>query len=320
MLAVQANPQAPSKTFIACSRCKIRKKKCDGGSPKCFNCATHDAECIYAAVRRTRGLGKKFREGNADLDLENIADSKRHSGGEEQVQLMMPGSRPVPISNPEPSFIRVPPSQPDSISRLPIVPDFLRPDNFRKNLASFVSRLNAAAAARRFYPLMPVHICRHLINSSFAEIVGEHQFISLESFMQLFEAQYAASTDEPAGDDARWALVNVVVAMALRFKTAAVGESSIGPLIQSFHLNAVMVEQQVTYQDPNLLSVQALLAMAMFSRGIPDPQAFGKLATNALYQLKVLDRKRLGGLLGSRENEFWQVHQVSTKLSEEVSP
>ncbi|KAI0526548.1 hypothetical protein F5B22DRAFT_641694 [Xylaria bambusicola] len=288
MLAEQGSLQPSSKTFIACSRCKIRKKKCDGGSPKCSNCATHNAECIYATVRRTRGTGKKFRESNDDLNLENV-DSKRRPEGEEQAQLVTPGPLPVPISNTESSFFRLPPDRPDSTSRLPIVPDFLLPDNFRKNLAS-----------------------------SFAEITDEHQFISLESFMQLFEEQYAASTDEPAGGDARWALMNVVVAMALRSKTAVGGESSISPLIQSFHLNAAMVAQRVIYQDPNLLSVQALLAMAVFSCGIPDPQAFGMLVTNALYQLEILGRKQFGGLLGSEEDEYWQVNQVSMKLSEGI--
>ena len=148
----------------------------------------------------------------------------------------------------------------------------------------------------------------------------EHQFISEERFSQLLEAQYASSTVGPAGDAPRWALVNIVVALALRFKNAAGTESTIGAVMQSFYLNATMVTQQVIFQDPSLLSVQALLAMAVFSRGIPDAQAFSMLATNASYQLEVLGRKRYGGLLVCDENEFWPVYQITAKLREEVSP
>jgi len=36
-----------SRTAVACRRCKIRKQKCDGLSPKCSNCANSDSTCEY---------------------------------------------------------------------------------------------------------------------------------------------------------------------------------------------------------------------------------------------------------------------------------
>ncbi|KAJ3573765.1 hypothetical protein NPX13_g4585 [Xylaria arbuscula] len=324
MLAAQANQQPPSKTFIACSRCKIRKKKCDGASPKCSNCATHNAECNYAAVRKTRGPGKKFRGENIDLSTENVAESAGHSKCEEQGQLVIPQPLAAPTSNMDTSSFCFPPALPAVPSQVPmvpeIVPEFLLPDNFNRNLAAFITRLNDAAAAHEFYPLMPINICRHLINNSFDEIMEGHQFMSEESFSQLLEAQYTASTTCPAGDASRWALVNIVVALALRFKNASGPESTIGAVMQSFHVNATMVTQQVIFQDPSIISVQALLAMAVYSRSIPDVQDFSMLATNASYQLEILSRKRYGGLLVCDENEFWSAYHVATKLSEEVSP
>lgn len=43
----------------ACARCKRRKIRCDGNTPKCANCAKGDDECIYAAEVKRRGVGKR---------------------------------------------------------------------------------------------------------------------------------------------------------------------------------------------------------------------------------------------------------------------
>ncbi|SPQ25328.1 b165ec75-d9ef-49ad-af7f-f074c688d52e [Thermothielavioides terrestris] len=54
-------PPKPTRIFIACTRCKVRKNRCDGGKPSCGNCLARGALCEYPTVRKTRGPGKKFR-------------------------------------------------------------------------------------------------------------------------------------------------------------------------------------------------------------------------------------------------------------------
>ncbi|KAI1426159.1 hypothetical protein F5Y12DRAFT_296027 [Xylaria sp. FL1777] len=323
MLAMQAKSEPPSKIFIACSHCKARKRKCDGSTPKCSNCVAHNAECNYAAVRKTRGLGKKNKgNDNANLSPDEVIGSSRCPQDEEQVGLMITQPAAVDISNSGSSSLNVSPCHMGVKERLPIFPDFLLPGNFDRNLATFKSQLKEATAARRFYPLMPIHISRRLIGNTFTDMMAEHQLIGLSNFMELLEAQYIASTEGPAEDAARWALINAVVALAVRFKTAAGSESEISPVTQSFYQNAAMVVHQLILQDPTLLSIQALLAMAVFSRGVPDAQAFVMLTTNASHQLEIFGRRRFGEnpmVLVYEADGFQQVYEVCKKLSEEAS-
>ncbi|KAI0425263.1 hypothetical protein F5Y09DRAFT_110443 [Xylaria sp. FL1042] len=318
MLAEQTKPEPPARIFIACSRCKARKRKCDGGTPKCSNCAAHDAECNYAAVRKTRGPGKRKRgQDDVEYDAEDFVNFTRRPEGEKQVESMTSRPPVIDISNSGSSSLQFSSNHPASI-----FPEFLLPGTFDRNLAAFKSQLQEASAARRFYPLMPVHIARRLIENSFPEVIEEYQFISLESFARHFETQYAVSTVGPAEDAARWALVNAIVALSMRFKIAAGSEQELSPLIQSFYQNATMVVHQLILQNPNLVSIQALLAMALFSRGIPDAQAFVMLTANASRQLEIFSRRWFGGsfmLAAGEEYEFRQVCEVSNKLSQEAS-
>ncbi|RWA04663.1 hypothetical protein EKO27_g10440 [Xylaria grammica] len=300
MVTVQTKPEAPSKTFIACSRCKTRKRRCDGNTPKCSNCAV--------------------QKDNGNLDLPNATDFTARPEDEEQPQSVSLGAFAVNIGDSESSSsLNFPPSK----ERLPIFPDFLLPGTFDRNLAAFKAQLKEATAQRTFYPLIPLHISRRLIDNSFADVMVEHPFISLACFMTLLEAQYATSTVGPAEDASRWALVNAVLALAIRFKTAVGSESDISPVTESFYQNSVMVVRQLILQDPNLVSVQALLAMAVFSRGLPDPQAFILLTTNASRHLEILSRCRFVGNFTSPViydgDQFEQVYEVSNRLSEEAS-
>lgn len=52
-------PTEPPRILIACICCKTRKRRCDGGIPRCTNCITRGFECIYETVRKIRGPGKK---------------------------------------------------------------------------------------------------------------------------------------------------------------------------------------------------------------------------------------------------------------------
>ncbi|KAI0976017.1 hypothetical protein F4678DRAFT_415583 [Xylaria arbuscula] len=323
MLSVQSKPETSSRIFIACSRCKTRKRKCDGATPKCSNCAAHDAECEYAAVRKTRGPGKRNKGSEiVESNLEDVFPFTRSLESEEQVALVTSRPLPVDMTNLGSVSLNSSPGHLGVKSHFPLFPNFLLQGVFDKNLAVYKSQLNEAAAVGGFYPLMPVQISRDLIGNTFADIMEEHQFISLANFTILLEAQYAASVVGPAEDSARWALVNAVIAVAMRSKIAPGAESELSPVTESFYRNATMVVDQLILLDPTLLSIQALLAMAIFCRGRPNAQAFVMLATNASHQLGIFGQKRFAG--GSMfpvgdEDEFRQVYEVSNKLSQEAS-
>jgi hypothetical protein len=107
-------------------------------------------------------------------------------------------------------------------------------------------------AARNFKPLMPLCIARRLVENSFAEIMEGHQLIPLSHFMTHFDAQYAASSLDPAGNPARWAVVNTIVALGIQSKTASGSEAAFFDITNGFYQNATKVVSELILQRPCL--------------------------------------------------------------------
>lgn len=50
----RANPPYRDKVLIACTSCRERKVRCDGGQPRCRNCLDGIRTCVYLDSRRSR--------------------------------------------------------------------------------------------------------------------------------------------------------------------------------------------------------------------------------------------------------------------------
>ncbi|KAI1743760.1 hypothetical protein F4680DRAFT_407407 [Xylaria scruposa] len=309
--------ETPSKIFIACARCKIRKRKCDGKTPRCSNCVVHNAECSYAAVRRTRGPGKKDK-GTKDQETKTdtpCITNQTHDG----VNLTVTDATDKRSTNEVSADI--PRTTLNDKKALTIFPQFLLSKSLATEIRAFKIEIKNATSTGKYSPLMPLHISRRLVENSFTDIIPQPQFISLESFIGLLDAQYADDTTGPGDDAARWAVVNSVIALAGRFKTAAGSEADMSPITLGFYRNASLVIHQLILHKPTLLSIQALLSMAMFARGIPDVEAFIMLAKNAFNQLDILQQTwSLGNSVFpmSGEKEIAQVYRFASQLSEEA--
>jgi hypothetical protein len=173
-------------------------------------------------------------------------------------------------------------------SAVPVFPDFLLPGSFQENLRTFREITTKAVAAGGFAPLMPLHITKRLIGNSFADMMEVNKLLDLSDFMTLLDDQYASSSLGPADNPARWAVVNAITALATRAKTAPGSETELHDITHGFYRNATRVIPELILQDPSLLSVQALLSLAIFARCIPDVQASVMLTTNASRQLEFL--------------------------------
>ncbi|KAM5544301.1 hypothetical protein V8D89_001961 [Ganoderma adspersum] len=61
-LTVDGKPR--ERVYVACDRCRLRKLRCDGGQPSCFNCervADQGVFCCYETAPRRRGQDKAPR-------------------------------------------------------------------------------------------------------------------------------------------------------------------------------------------------------------------------------------------------------------------
>jgi hypothetical protein len=161
---------------------------------------------------------------------------------------------------------------------------------YGKHLDEWRAKTNADAASRirSFAPLMPRDVAVPLMDNSFAEVMDEHQVLEQTEFMTLIEAQYAASSTEPAGSFARWAIINAITALAVRTRTAPGSETEFCQMADTLYQNATIVLPEIILQDPCELSIQALLAMAIFADSTRDAKACIMLATNAARQLDLV--------------------------------
>ncbi|KAK3684774.1 fungal-specific transcription factor domain-containing protein [Podospora appendiculata] len=100
------------------------------------------------------------------------------------------------------------------------------------------------------------------------------------TFMHLVERQY--STD-PYQGSGWWASLNVVLAIAYRLRVM----SNLVPAEEDdkawgYLKNAMSVILELTMRNTDLLSVQALLGMALFMQGTPNPQPSSLLISTAI--------------------------------------
>lgn len=142
--------------------------------------------------------------------------------------------------------------------------------------------------ARIFGPLMPRVVALPLVRNCFDEMMKEYQLLTLAEIEMLLEAQYAASATEPAGEYTRWAIINTIAALAVRAKAAPGSEAEFSHITDTLYRNATIVLPEIILQEPSELSIQALLAMAMFAIGTPDPKACLLLASNASRHLDLV--------------------------------
>jgi len=170
------------------------------------------------------------------------------------------------------------PQKPSVHSHNPLFPGFLLPGQFNTHLQAF---REVIAASQTFIPLMPLYISRRLIENSFIDATAPHQILSKSHFLSLLEAQYATGVLYSADNPARWAIVNAIIALAVRFKTASGSEAALSDITQAFYQNSIKVLPELILQEPKLVSVQALLSMALFAWNVIDIRAFVMLATNA---------------------------------------
>ncbi|KAH6995991.1 hypothetical protein BKA56DRAFT_609270 [Ilyonectria sp. MPI-CAGE-AT-0026] len=285
---------------------------------------------LIAPVRKYRGPGKGKKnseavEGVAQLSSSssqppNSNSSSQYAKGESTVLATPLTEIPKPAPKCYGLVINnsiaqqrdgsVDPSQPQvSIQGLlQAFPDFLLPGAFDTHLKAFKGNLSCVNTTQRFAPLMPQHISRRMVQNSFADIMAEHQLLDLPNFLVLLDAQYADSSISPAENPSRWAFVNAIIALAARFKIAPGSEAELSDIAHGFYQNSITVIPELILQDPSLLSIQALLGMAMFAQGISDTRACIMLAANASRQLELFNVGRLtaGRMIEAEEEEQYQ--------------
>ncbi|KAK3723532.1 hypothetical protein LTR37_001784 [Vermiconidia calcicola] len=169
---------------------------------------------------------------------------------------------------------------------------------------------NDLFARRIFKPLPNRQECYALLKDYFENFNCIFPLFHEPTFMHLVDKHYSLDPYEGSG---WWASLNVALAIAhrLRVMSNVVGQEE-DDHAWGYLKNAMAVFTELTMRNTDLLSVQALLGMALFLQGTPNPQPsfFLVAAAIRLAHSIGLHKRGSGFNLNSVENEqrkrvFW---------------
>ncbi|KAF7561918.1 hypothetical protein G7046_g2229 [Stylonectria norvegica] len=171
-----------------------------------------------------------------------------------------------------------------------------------------------------FHELPAKSVALDLVGDAFRSFNRFFPLFNEQDFLRQFEHQYANSSPENAG---WWACVNVVLALAHRFRamrtleTAWENSQSCGYLC-----NALAVVSELNMLHRSLPAVQALVGMATILQGTPNPQSSSVLTAAAvrLSQTMGLHRRTQDVSLSKTEVEqrkrvFWIAYFLDKDIS-----
>jgi hypothetical protein len=144
---------------------------------------------------------------------------------------------------------------------------------------------------RVFKTLPPRDEAQLLIKKSFQGFISGYPIFTHATCVKMLEC-YDQSLEDPSW----WACVNVVLAMAHRFRAMkTLNNHKEDREAWGYLKNALAVVTELTMMHPKLTSVQALLGMAMIIQGAPNSRPYSALLSSAM---------RLAQTMGlHRENE-----------------
>lgn len=169
---------------------------------------------------------------------------------------------------------------------------------------------NDLFARRVFKPLPGRQECYALLKDYFENFNCMFPLFHEPTFMHLVDKHYSLDPYEGSG---WWASLNVALAIAhrLRVMSNVVGQEE-DDQAWGYLKNAMAVFTELTMRNTDLLSVQALLGMALFQQGTPNPQPsfFLVAAAIRLAHSIGLHKRGSGFNLNGVENEqrkrvFW---------------
>ncbi|KAM3459483.1 hypothetical protein MY5147_002781 [Beauveria neobassiana] len=170
-----------------------------------------------------------------------------------------------------------------------------------------------------FRPLPPKHEALSLLTDYFENFNCMFPLFHQPTFMHLVERQYSENPYQGSG---WWASLNCALAIAHRLRVM----SNLVPQEEdekawAYLKNAMGVFSELTMRNTDLLSVQALLGMALFMQGTPNPQpSFLLIAAAIRLSHSIGLHKRGSGFnlnpieIEQRKRVFWIAYMLDKDL------
>ncbi|KAI1819051.1 N-terminal binuclear Zn cluster-containing protein [Xylaria intraflava] len=170
-----------------------------------------------------------------------------------------------------------------------------------------------------FRPLPEKHEALSLLTDYFENFNCMFPLFHQPTFMHLVERQYSSNSYEGSG---WWASLNCALAIAYRLRVM----SNLVPQEEdekawAYIKNAMGVLSELTMRNTDLLSVQALLGIALFMQGTPNPQPSFLLVASAIRSSHSIGLHRRGtGFnlnpieIEQRKRVFWIAYMLDKDI------
>jgi hypothetical protein len=288
----------------ACVACFEKKLKCDRANP-CSKCAKRNSTCLYSHVEKRRKTpqksAKRIKEIEARVQAMEALIKSRSEGDCRKVatqQSNMEGYLKI-TANDEMD------DQLDDLNEafpLDIIGGGLPLTQWGVIKHQGPSR----QLVKRPLPTMEEALC--LLREYFDSFNTVVPLFSEDDFMDRFFHQRTA---EPLADVSWWAALNVALAIAYRMRgMRTLQTTELNLKACGFMQNALNVAQDLILSKPDLLSVQALLGIAIVLQGTPNPRPSSIIVAAAVKLSQSLGLHRQSTLAGLSEEQTEQRKRV----------
>ncbi|EXJ82864.1 hypothetical protein A1O3_06679 [Capronia epimyces CBS 606.96] len=134
-------------------------------------------------------------------------------------------------------------------------------------------------------PLPPQDEAMRLLEVFFSAHNRFFPLYDYPSFMLLAQQEFAGQPDKRVG---WWASLNAALAVGIRLQNPADTSRESSAQAWGYMHNALSVLPELTMRSDDLLSAQALLCMAVFTRGNGEPPSSAMLVSSALRLLQIM--------------------------------
>ncbi|GLA26496.1 hypothetical protein AnigIFM63326_003656 [Aspergillus niger] len=275
------------RTTNACVQCQRKKKRCDGGMPRCTSCQERQLECTYLGIRhRGRGKAKAYLErleaivGELGISIRhatsapvgsasNTTSSVETYGKETQFTL----SDGLHVSEREATSFELNSRSDDHDKVGAALRDRLF-TTFHEKATTEEPQLEEYRDPIKtpvFIQLPPKSHLQSLFEITFAEVNHMAPIFDVPVLLGLLDEQFSQSpTFSEDNYPQRWAMLNTAVAIAIQLRAAKGSESEILQISWAFFKNAFAMYVPIALRGADILALEALLAMAIYMQGSSD--------------------------------------------------
>ncbi|GFF63362.1 hypothetical protein IFM60648_00909 [Aspergillus lentulus] len=149
-----------------------------------------------------------------------------------------------------------------------------------------------------FIQLPPKSQLQSMFEVAFTEANHVLPLFDVPVLMDLLEQHYSDPTVPPGKQPGHWAMLNATIAVAIQLRTARGSYSEMTELSWQFFKNAFSMYSVIALRAADVLGLEALLAMAIYTQGSSDVRTTSVLVNAAA---------RLSLTFGLHRREFYSV-------------